>query len=69
MTRREAGLILGCSPGASKEKMLQAHKRIMIANHPDRGALQPLRFSSKWLDLAACLPCDATLGGILRATC
>lgn len=37
MTRQEAGLILGCSPGASKERMLAAHKRIMIANHPDRG--------------------------------
>jgi len=37
MSKREAGLILGVSPSASKLKVKQAHKRIMLLNHPDRG--------------------------------
>ncbi|XP_034237931.1 mitochondrial import inner membrane translocase subunit TIM14 [Thrips palmi] len=37
MNRREAALILGVSPTASKAKIKDAHKRIMIVNHPDRG--------------------------------
>ncbi|KAK2175205.1 hypothetical protein NP493_743g00012 [Ridgeia piscesae] len=37
MSKREAGLILGVSPSASKTKIKDAHKRIMLANHPDRG--------------------------------
>ena len=37
MTRREAALILGISPNANKLKIKEAHKRIMIINHPDRG--------------------------------
>ncbi|VDN57400.1 unnamed protein product [Dracunculus medinensis] len=37
MTRREASLILGVSATAKPDKIKEAHKRIMIANHPDRG--------------------------------
>lgn len=37
MNKREASLILGVSPSASKTKIKDAHKRIMIFNHPDRG--------------------------------
>ena len=37
MTRREAALILGVPPTAKPNKIKEAHKRIMIANHPDRG--------------------------------
>ena len=37
MTKREAGQILGISPSSRKERIVTAHKRIMIANHPDRG--------------------------------
>ncbi|KAJ3163655.1 mitochondrial import inner membrane translocase subunit TIM14 [Geranomyces michiganensis] len=37
MTRREAALILGIRETASKEKLKEAHRRIMLANHPDRG--------------------------------
>ncbi|EGD80587.1 import inner membrane translocase subunit TIM14 [Salpingoeca rosetta] len=37
MSRREAGLILGCSPKATKTRVMEAHKKVMIANHPDRG--------------------------------
>ncbi|KAL1132398.1 hypothetical protein AAG570_010353 [Ranatra chinensis] len=37
MTRREAALILGISPSASKLKVKEAHKRVMSLNHPDRG--------------------------------
>ncbi|ESO09042.1 hypothetical protein HELRODRAFT_74293, partial [Helobdella robusta] len=37
MSKREASLILGVSPAASKTKIKEAHKRIMLLNHPDRG--------------------------------
>ena len=37
MTRREASLILSVSPGAPSKKIKEAHKRIMLLNHPDRG--------------------------------
>ena len=37
MNKLEAALILGVSPTASKLKIKDAHKRIMLLNHPDRG--------------------------------
>jgi len=37
MSRREANLILGVREGASKETIRDAHRRLMITNHPDRG--------------------------------
>ncbi|KAI1723482.1 mitochondrial import inner membrane translocase subunit TIM14 [Ditylenchus destructor] len=37
MTKREASLILGVPHGAKPERVKQAYKRVMIANHPDRG--------------------------------
>ncbi|XP_022197779.1 mitochondrial import inner membrane translocase subunit TIM14 [Nilaparvata lugens] len=37
MTRREASLILGISPTSSKLKIKDAHRKIMLLNHPDRG--------------------------------
>lgn len=37
MNKREASLILGVSPTASKNKIKDAHKKIMLLNHPDRG--------------------------------
>jgi len=37
MTRREASLILGIRDSAPEEKIKEAHRRIMIANHPDSG--------------------------------
>ncbi|XP_074599086.1 mitochondrial import inner membrane translocase subunit TIM14-like [Brevipalpus obovatus] len=37
MNRREAGLILGISPSANRNKLRDAHRRIMILNHPDKG--------------------------------
>lgn len=37
MSRREAALILGVSPNAQSKKIKDAHKRIMLLNHPDRG--------------------------------
>ncbi|XP_055908006.1 mitochondrial import inner membrane translocase subunit TIM14 [Eupeodes corollae] len=37
MNKREASLILGVSPTASKGKVKDAHKKIMLLNHPDRG--------------------------------
>lgn len=37
MTRREAALILGIRETARPEQIKDAHRKIMIANHPDRG--------------------------------
>ena len=37
MSKREAALILGVSPTANKLKIKEAHKRIMLLNHPDKG--------------------------------
>ena len=37
MTRREAALILGLREGAQEARVRDAHRRIMIANHPDAG--------------------------------
>jgi len=37
MNRREAALILGVSPTAHKNRVRDAYKRLIIANHPDRG--------------------------------
>ena len=37
MSTREAALILGIKPSAPKSKLKEAHRRIMLLNHPDRG--------------------------------
>ncbi|KAG7331151.1 hypothetical protein KOW79_005120 [Hemibagrus wyckioides] len=37
MTKREASLILGISPTTTKTKVREAHRRIMVLNHPDKG--------------------------------
>ncbi|CAO2200690.1 unnamed protein product, partial [Urochloa humidicola] len=37
MTRREAALILGVRETVNAEKIKEAHKRVMVANHPDAG--------------------------------
>ena len=37
MTRREAALILGLRESAVEDKIKEAHRRIIIANHPDGG--------------------------------
>ena len=37
MTRREAAQILGVRERAGEERVKDAHRRIMIANHPDSG--------------------------------
>ena len=37
MSTREAVQILGIRDGASKNKIKEAHRRIMLLNHPDRG--------------------------------
>uniref|UniRef100_A0A672FJY8 J domain-containing protein n=1 Tax=Salarias fasciatus TaxID=181472 RepID=A0A672FJY8_SALFA len=37
MSRREASLILGISPVSTKAKVREAHRRIMVLNHPDKG--------------------------------
>jgi DnaJ-domain-containing protein 1 len=37
MSRDEALEVLGLEPGASPERIRDAHRRLMIRNHPDRG--------------------------------
>merc|ERR1712080_88895 len=39
MSKREAALVLGVSQNANTQKVRDSHRRIMIANHPDKGAL------------------------------
>lgn len=37
MNKREASLVLGVSPTANRSKIREAHRKLMILNHPDRG--------------------------------
>merc|ERR1712080_484112 len=37
MSKREAALVLGVSQNANTQKVRDSHRRIMIANHPDKG--------------------------------
>ncbi|XP_008294445.1 dnaJ homolog subfamily C member 15 [Stegastes partitus] len=37
MSKREASLVLGISPVSTKAKIREAHRRIMVLNHPDKG--------------------------------
>jgi len=37
MNKREAALVLGISPSSNTKKVKEAHKRIMLLNHPDKG--------------------------------
>ena len=37
MTKREAALILGVRESASKERIREAHRRVLMLNHPDTG--------------------------------
>jgi hypothetical protein len=37
MSRDEAWRVLGLQPGAGEEQIREAHRRLMLANHPDRG--------------------------------
>ncbi|XP_065858324.1 mitochondrial import inner membrane translocase subunit TIM14-1-like [Euphorbia lathyris] len=37
MTKREAALILGVRESFATDKVKEAHRRVMVANHPDAG--------------------------------
>ena len=37
MSKREACLVLGVAPTANVKRVRDAHKKLMILNHPDRG--------------------------------
>lgn len=52
MTRREAALILGIREHAKEDMVKDAHRKIMIANHPDAGQADP-HFDSFWQFLQA----------------
>ncbi|KAK6483945.1 mitochondrial import inner membrane translocase subunit TIM14-like isoform X1 [Huso huso] len=51
MSKREASLILGVSPTANKSKIRDAHRKIMVLNHPDRGTVDPLILRPKLMKL------------------
>ena len=37
MSRREAALVIGVTSNSGARKIREAHKKIMLLNHPDRG--------------------------------
>jgi len=37
MDRREAALVLGVSPNSAGQRVKDAHRKLALANHPDRG--------------------------------
>ncbi|XP_077239547.1 mitochondrial import inner membrane translocase subunit TIM14-1-like [Tasmannia lanceolata] len=37
MNKREAALILGIRENATADKVKEAHRKVMVANHPDAG--------------------------------
>ncbi|KAJ4842325.1 hypothetical protein Tsubulata_049259 [Turnera subulata] len=37
MTKREAALILGVRENTPSDKVKEAHRKVMVANHPDAG--------------------------------
>lgn len=37
MTKREAALVLGVRESATSDRIKEAHRRILLLNHPDRG--------------------------------
>ena len=44
MNRKEASLILGVKESTPREKIKEAHRRVMIANHPDAGGSHYLAY-------------------------
>jgi len=65
MSKREAALILGVSPTANKMRLKEAHKRIMLLNHPDRGGspylASKINEAKDFLDNAKWMPIYLTL--------
>eukprot|EP00900_Chrysochromulina_parva_P003323 jgi/Chrpa1/12992/Chrysochromulina_OHIO_Genome00007989-RA len=53
MSRNEAGKILGISERSSKQQIKEAHRKIMMLNHPDRGGSPYI--ASKINEAAECL--------------
>ena len=54
MTRREAALILGVRERAKEEAIKDAHRKIMIANHPDAGNIYFFKSVNSILSFAVC---------------
>ena len=59
MSRREASLILGLKESnLTREKLKEAHRRIMLLNHPDRGGSPYLALkineAKEFLDKVVC---------------
>lgn len=59
MSRREAGLILGVSPSVPPKKLKEAHKRIMLLNHPDKGTFHA--YHRYIISRNNCIICDKSL--------
>jgi curved DNA-binding protein CbpA len=55
MSRREAALILGLRESAAEERIKEAHRRIMIANHPDSGNDNATGYST--VTASGCIEC------------
>ncbi len=54
MTRREAALILGIREHAKEDLVKDAHRKIMIANHPDAGKASLMSEETSSFRFVAC---------------
>lgn len=68
MSKREAALILGITPNVKTSKLKEAHKKIMIANHPDRGTLFIITIKNIWSPIPFAIKFQLILNRLNRNT-